>query len=233
MARRRRRNRRRQPAALARYWAAHRRGSRRMSNRRRRRRSYNRPRRSYARHSVRTIHYRRHRRRNAGGIFRGGWREWASLGGGAVGNFFLTRWVPETFLAQYNSGWQGYLVAAGVGVAGAYVLPELAGLAGGNRQKARTGAWLGLVLELGARAYEDMQTGAGLGYYSDSAYPVRQLVPGNASPVPRFPLQAPKVVAMPATAANAGKAATQAMAAAATAGKFSQGNSRFSSGGGY
>lgn len=222
----RRRHRRRQPAALARYWASHRRG--RMSNRRRRRsnrrRSYNRPRR--ARISVRTVHYRRHRRRSSNPIFRGGWREWASLGGGAVGNFFLTRWVPETFLAQYNAGWQGYLVAAGVGVAGAYVLPELAGLAGGDRRKARTGAWIGLILELGARAYEDMQTGAGLGYYTDSGYPVRQMVPGNASPVPRFPLQAPKVVALPA--ANAGKAATQAMATAASAGKFSPGQSRFS-----
>lgn len=193
---------------------------------RRRRRSSN-PRRSYARHSVRVIHLRRHRRRRSNPSFlgRGGWREWASLGGGAVGNFFLTRWVPETFLANFNSGWQGYAVAAGVGIAGAFLLPEAAGLVGGDRRKARTGAWIGMILELGARAYEDMQTGGSLGYYTDSAYPVRQLVPGNASPVPRFPLQAPKVLPLPA---NAAKAATAAMATAANAGKFSPGNSRVS-----
>lgn len=157
------------------------------------------------------------------------------MGGGAVGNFFLTRWVPETFLAQFNSGWQGYLVAGGVGLGGAFLLPELAQLAGGDKRRARMGAWIGLILELGARAYEDFQTqsaGTGTGYYTDDKYPVTKLAPGKG-PIPRFPGQLRRngVAALPpAAAANvaaAAAAATQAM------GKTAQGGAQFAAGPGW
>jgi hypothetical protein len=144
------------------------------------------------------------------------------MGGAALANGVACRSIPQMLLSQYNVGWTGYALNAGVGGA-------LAWLAGRFNRRAGQGAWIGMIVAVGQRIISE-QFGAGsagasggmsgdldfdLGYYLSDPFPFAQ--GPSAGPYQQFP-GTPYAPMLPtANAAAPGRSKQTAALVAATA----------------
>jgi hypothetical protein len=143
----------------------------------------------------------------------------AKVGGGAVG-FLAARMIPQNLLPQYNTGFTGYALNAGAGLAASFLLGKI------WSRDAEVGGYIGTGVAVLARVLVDkFNIGGGggmsgdldfdLGYYVSDRFPFPQ---GEGGPYVNFPGQpylanAP-FAATSAAAVRAGQGAAAALPAA-------------------
>ena len=165
----------------------------------------------------------RGRRRNPGFRSFAGGDLTAKIGGGAIG-FLAARMIPQNLLPTYNTGWTGYALNAGAGVAASFLLGKI-----WNRDAA-VGGYIGTGIAVLSRVLvEKFNIGGGggvsgdldfdLGYYVSDRFPYPQ---GAGGPYDSFPgtpyLANAPFAATSAAAVRAGQGAAAALPAAAAGG---------------